>query len=859
MPTPTKSPLRTTVRAPKRASRSTRAPHVWKFGGASLADAPAVQAAAARIADHDGPLVVVASALAGVTDLLLLGAEHALQGRARESAATAVALWQQHRRVAESVLPRGPARRAALAEIEASIGDYADICTAVGILGDLAPRTRDLLVARGERLAAMLLASAVTRAGRRAQLVDAVDFVTTDGHFGGASPLIAESAATARKTLQPLLRAKTVPVVPGFIGRAPDGGVATLGRGGSDLTATLLGRAFKAPMVTLWKDVPGILTSDPKLVPDTRLIPQLHHQEAAEVAHYGAKVLHPRALIPISGTKVVLEVRSFLDPTRPGTLVAGRHVSTSYPVKAVAVLPKQAVVTVAGKGMVGVPGIAARTFAAVDAERLSVSTIFQGSSESSIGFTLPEAEAERAVASLHRAFRDEIAGGLIDGVTAKPDMSVIAVVGDGMAGTPGIAARVFTALETSAINVVAIAQGSSERNISFVVTGADAALAARKVHSAFQLAKIGGGRPPARPSTDVVLLGFGRVGRALATLIATSPAKHRVRIVGLLDRSGYVFDARGLAEKRLRSLAGKKDAGALLTAIGGKPAGALEALGFMSSHAVSRPVLVDVTSDETSPILHAALERGFDVVLANKRPLAGSWESYTRLLEAAASAGRTVRFEATVGAGLPVIDTHKKLVETGDQVMRVDGCVSGTLMFVLSEVCGGRPFSEAVKDAVGRGYAEPDPRDDLSGQDAARKGLILARLLGYRGAAPVPENLVPPAFQRLPLATFMARLPELDADWTRRVARAAARGHVLRYVVSATRKRAFARLVSVPGTSPLGSAGGARNLITFTSARYNDEPLVVSGPGAGPAVTAAGILNDIIALGAPAAAGAWDA
>ncbi len=857
MPTRPTSTGRTRKPAPKRVAKRLPPPHVWKFGGASLADAAAVGAAADRIAAHDGPLVVVASALAGITDLLLQGADHAVAGRARESAAIAVTLWQRHQRAAEALLPRGPARRAALAVIEAAIGEYADICTAVGILGHLAPRTRDLLVARGERLAAMLLTAAVSRAGRRAQLVDAVDIVTTDGQFGGASPLIAESAAAARKTLLPLLGARTVPIVPGFIGRAPDGGVATLGRGGSDLTATLLGRALKSPMVTLWKDVPGILTSDPKLVPDTRLIPQLHHREAAEVAHYGAKVLHPRALIPISGTKVVLEVRSFLEPTRPGTIVAGRHVSTAYPVKAVAVLPGQAVVTVAGKGMVGVHGIAARTFAAVDAERLSVSTIFQGSSESSIGFTLPEAEAERAVTSLRRAFRDEIAGGLIDGVSARLDMAVVAVVGEGMAGTPGIAARVFTALETSAINVVAIAQGSSERNISFVVPGADAAMAARKVHSAFQLSKIGGGGPPLRPSTDVVLLGFGRVGRALATLIATSPARHRVRIVGLLDRSGYVFDARGLSESRLRSLAEKKDGGALLTAIGGKSAGALDALAFMSSHAVSRPVLVDVTSDETGPLLLAAIERGFDIVLANKRPLAGAWDSHTRLLEAAAAAGRTVRFEATVGAGLPVIDTHKKLVETGDRVRRVDGCVSGTLMFVLSEVCGGRPFSEAVQDAVARGYAEPDPRDDLSGQDAARKGLILARLLGYRGAGPVPENLVPPAYQRLPLPVFLTRLPELDADWTRRVATAAARGNVLRYVVSATRTRASARLVAVPATSPLGSAGGARNLITFTSDRYRDEPLVVSGPGAGPAVTAAGLLNDIIALGAPAAAGAW--
>jgi bifunctional aspartokinase / homoserine dehydrogenase 1 len=832
---------------------------VWKFGGASLADAAAVRTAAARIAAHQGPLTVVASALAGVTDQLLQGAAHAMDGRARDAASVATALARRHRRVAIALLPAGRSRREALAAIDGSIDEYRSICTAVGILGHLSPRAGDLLAARGERLAAMLLAAAVGRAGRRAQLVDAVEVVVTDGHFGGASPLLAESTREARRVLLPLLRRRHVPVVPGYIGRTADGGVATLGRGGSDLTATLLGRALGATKVTLWKDVPGILTSDPRLVADARLIPELHHQEAAEVAHYGAKVLHPRALIPISGTAVVLEVRSFVDPTRPGTVVSGRHVAPTYPVKAVAVLPGQAVVTVAGKGMVGVHGIAARAFAAVDGERLSVSTIFQASSESSIGFTVPETEADRAVTSLRRAFRDEISGGLIDGVTAKGSMSIVAVVGDGMAGTPGIAARVFTALETSAINVVAIAQGSSERNISFVVGSPDAAEAARKVHSAFQLSKIGGGRAPARPSTDVVLLGFGRVGRALATLIATSGVRHRVRIVGLLDRSGYVFEAQGLSERRLRALAEKKDAGALLATLGGTPASALEALAFMSSHAVSRPVLVDVTSDETGPILHTAIDRGFDVVLANKRPLAGTWASYTRLLDAAAAAGRAIRFEATVGAGLPVIDTHKKLAETGDRVLRVDGCVSGTLMFVLSEVCNGRPFSAAVMDAVQRGYAEPDPRDDLSGQDAARKGLILARLLGYRGSAPTPENLVPTAHRKLPPATFLKRLPELDAKWRRRVERAAARGNVLRYVVSATNRRAFARLVSVPSTSPLGSAGGARNLITFTSARYHDEPLVVSGPGAGPAVTAAGILNDIIALGAPAAAGAWSA
>jgi aspartokinase/homoserine dehydrogenase 1 len=639
-------------------------------------------------------------------------------------------------------------------------------------------------------------------------------------------------------------------VVPGFIGAAPDGSVTTLGRGGSDLTATLLAPPLGARRVVLWKDVPGILTADPRLVPDARLIPHLHHREAAEVAHYGAKVLHPRALIPLSGTRIVLRVRSFLDPESPGTEVSARRASVRYPVKALAIVQGQAIVTVAGKGMIGVHGIAARTFGAIEAERVSVSTIFQASSESSIGFTLPEGEADRAVHSLRHAFRHEIATGLIDNVTTRGDIAVVAVVGDGMAGAPGVAGRVFTALAGRGINVVAIAQGSSERNISFAVAAGDAADAARSVHAAFQLSKIGGGMSQAAPRTDVVLLGFGRVGRALADQIAAPNGRPAVRVVGLLDRSGYVFDARGMSRKRLLALTRQKDAGALLASLGGQPAAAADALTLMSRHAVSRPVIVDVTSDETGDLLKAALGQGFDVVLANKKPLAGSWRSYADLIEATTAAGRRLRYEATVGAGLPIIDTFDKLVETGDRVLRIEGCVSGTLTYVVSAVSAGTPFSVAVREAVERGYAEPDPRDDLSGRDAARKALILARLLGYRGAPPTPDDLVPRSLKKLSIPQFMKQMSSLDAEWSARTAREAALGRVLRYVVTATARGVSARLSAVPAGGSIGALQGTRNLVAFTTKRYRAEPLVISGPGAGAEVTAAGILNDVYSLAA---------
>jgi aspartokinase/homoserine dehydrogenase 1 len=318
--------------------------------------------------------------------------------------------------------------------------------------------------------------------------------------------------------------------------------------------------------------------------------------------------------------------------------------------------------------MVGVHGIAARTFTAVDAERLSVSTIFQASSESSIGFTVPEAEAPRGVRAVRDAFREELASGVIDNVGARPGIAVVAVVGDGMAGAPGIAARVFSALASRSINVVAIAQGSSERNISFAVNAADAAEAARSIHAAFQLSKIGGGRPLSAPRTDVVLLGFGRVGRALADHIGAQSSGAGVRVVGLLDRSGYLFEPRGFSRRRLLALTREKDEGARIASLGGHRASSADALGTIASHAVSRPVIVDVTSEDTADLLGTALTHGFDVVLANKKPLTQSWKSYERLLSACTPGGPRLKYEATVGDGLPIIDTYQKLIQTGERV-----------------------------------------------------------------------------------------------------------------------------------------------------------------------------------------------
>jgi len=830
-----------------------RPPHIHKFGGASLADAAGVRRAVEIVLTHrPGPQVVVVSAMGGVTDALLEAARRATRGETSQVRAAAETLRAQHTRAARALVPAGGRLDALLARIDAAVDELKPLGGGLGILRELTARTIDYLVARGERLSALVFAAALEAAGCLVAYVDATDVIQTDGTFGNASPDLRRTERAARRVLPPLLARDTVPVVPGFLGAAPDGQVATLGRGGSDLTATLLARVLGAREVSLWKDVPGLLTADPRIVPDARVVPQVHVREAAELAYYGAKVLHPRALIPVLKRPVAIRIRPFADPTSLGTEISRRRTLEQYPVKALSAIPGQALLTVTGSGMLGVPGIAARTFAAVHHEGISVSLISQASSEHSICFSVPAESAQRARKSLEQTFQREIERQEIDGVELRSGLATLVVVGLGMAGTPGIAARVFSALAEAGINVIATAQGSSELNLSLVVDGRDAARAQRAVHAAFQLSKIGGGAVAQPERTDIVLLGFGQIGRALASMIAKVKRKGlTLRIVGLIDRSGLVFDARGLSPRRLAGLAAAKAKRAPLSkAPGGRRASAGEAVAFVARHALANPILVDLTADDTTETLKAALAAGMHVVLANKRPVAADRRTYEALLAAAQARGRRVLLEATVGAGLPIIDTYQKLVESGDRVLKIEGCPSGTLGYLFGEMGRGAPFSAALRGAIAKGYPEPDPRDDLSGMDVARKALILGRLLGFSGELSdiAVESLVPDDAERLSVDDFLGSLERFDAAWAKRVAAAHARRGVVRYRAIVTRRRIRVGLVVVDASSPMASLNGTDNQFIFTTMRYRKNPLVITGPGAGPAVTAGGILNDVLQL-----------
>jgi aspartokinase/homoserine dehydrogenase 1 len=834
-------------------ARKTSIPEVYKFGGAALRDGAAFLHATEIVKRCAAPLAVCCSAPSGATDLLLEVAERARHGEATRVASAIQALRDKFMAAAGVLRSRVEIER----EIDAAITELETLASGLVVLRELTPRTSDLVVSRGERLSARLFAAVLRAAGREAEYVDALEVVVTAGPFGGAAPDLEATDRLARRRLRPLIGAGVIPVVPGFLGGlreegAPTPAVATLGRGGTDLTATLLGRALGAARVTLWKDVPGLLTADPRVVADARVIPQLNVREAAELAYYGAKVLHPRALIPVTGRALPVFVRPFATPDAAGTEISTRHTLDRYPVKALSAMPAQALLTVAGRGLIGVPGVAGRTFATLSARGMSVSLITQSSSEQSICFTVPEREARAARDALERAFKEEIARREVDSIQVQTGMATVAVVGLGMAGTPGIASRVFSALAAGEINIVAIAQGSSELNISFVVNATQSAAAQKRIHETFQLSKIGGGAVGGSRTVDVVLLGFGQIGRTLSGLIARrrNGQGASVRVVGVVDRSGFVFGAPRLASRRLGELAAWKTAGRpFAQAPGGHSATPAEAVAFFGRHALTRPVLVDVTAEETAPVLVAALQAGMDVVLANKRPLSGARAERDHLLAVAEAHGRRVRFEATVGGGLPILDTYRKLVDSGDRVLKIEGCVSGTLGFLFTEVSRGRRFSEALRAAVAKGFAEPDPRDDLSGADVGRKALILGRLLGFTGEPGdvAIESLVPPEARALPREEYLATVERWDADWNKRVTAARAKNSLLRYIASVTRTRIRVGLQAIDRSSPFASLDGTDNQIAFTTTRYK-RPLVITGAGAGPAVTAGGVLNDILEL-----------
>ncbi len=733
------------------------------------------------------------------------------------------------------------------------------MCQSISVLRELTRRAEDSLVARGERLLARLFVAYLGELRIRASYVDAAEIILIESRLGGLWPNFATCERAAKRHVVPLLGAGKVVVIPGYIGSGPEGEVVTLGRGGSDFSAAIVARSLGARSVTLFKEVDGLMTADPKLVPQARVLGDVHYREAAELAFYGARVLHPRTMIPLVDRGIPLFVRNSFRAQPAGTRIAGDVEPGPYPVKALTAIHRQALIAVEGKGMIGVPGVAGRAFTALAAAGHSVSMISQASSESSICFVVPESEAGHAVKTLQQAFENERRMKMIDRIQAQKRLALIAVVGLGMRGRPGIAARTFSALSGAGVNVVAIAQGSSELNITVAVREVEATPALIALHNEFQLDKI---RPLADASgreSKLTLLGFGQIGRALAKQLAKQERHLRselgadIKVIAVADRSGIKIEEKGFSAAALQRIASRKAAGTRLfdrsspLTLEQVQAIMRVELWLLPSH---RPILVDLTSEETAPLLQEAIERGFHIVLANKKPLAVPQIEYDRLFQTAKERRVSIRYEATAGAGLPVLDTMAKLREAGDRVDTIVGCFSGTLGYVMTALQDGMRFSDAVRAAWKSGYTEPDPRDDLSGTDVARKALILARALGVRIELSdvALEPLFGPEVDDADPAKFVANLAALDEEFAQRAHAAAEARRVLRYVATVKRQGIRVGIEAVPANSPMGRLRGSDNQVAIYSKRYKTNPLVVTGPGAGAEVTAAGVLNDIVAI-----------
>jgi aspartokinase/homoserine dehydrogenase 1 len=807
-----------------------------KFGGTSVGSAERIQSVAALIAERvpAQSTVIVVSALTGVTNDLVDAAREAARGDRVDAQIDALA--DRHEAVARTVC-QSSERDALLEELERWTTDLRSLLHGVSLVRDCSPRVLDAILAHGELFSAELVAAALRSANVRACSCDARTLIVTDDTFGRA---IVDRAATSTR-----LRAHTwsaaVQVVTGFIAATADGMTTTLGRGGSDYTATLIGAALDADAIEIWTDVDGVMSADPRLVPQAFALASLSYTELMELSHFGAKVVYPPSVGPAREAGVPLVIRNTLNPTFPGTWVlpAERAQLTPAPARrnpvcGISSINQVALCRLEGAGMVGVAGIATRLFGALAREGISVILISQASSEHSICFALDPGAALTARKRVDAEFELERRAGAVDALIIEEGFAVIAAVGEGMRETPGIAGRLFDVLGRNGINVRAIAQGSSELNISLVMARADEARALRLIHDAFFF--------PRTRAVQVFVAGTGRVGAALLDQMAAQADR-------LGERMGLRLTIAGIARSQFAVLASE---GIALAEWRPQVERAREPTATLLAAALRSPnahrVFVDCTaSADVSNAYEHLLQQGVAIVSANKIALSGTLERYQRLL-AAARAGNGLYSETTVGAGLPVLRPIADLVATGDVVERIDGVLSGTLSYLFGRVMAGVSFSEAVRDAFERGFTEPDPRDDLSGLDVARKLIILGREAGF---AIEPhqvqrEGVVPADWSELTLAEFWQRLPSLDARFDEMRRAAVECTATLCYIGSIDASGAQVAVREIERSHPCASLSPGDNLIAVTSTRYKERPLIIRGPGAGPDVTAAGVFADIL-------------
>lgn len=791
---------------------------------------------------------VVFSAFSKVTDTLIELARRAASGDASFTEQFE-RLKSRHFTVAEELLKPEYFEKVQ-PFLTANFDALHDVTQGIFLLREASPRSVDFVVSFGERNSALIIAQAMNQAGIPTQFLDARSIIRTDARFGNAK---VDFEKTNQLVKEHFATHPQVQAVTGFIGSTADGITTTLGRGGSDYTAAIVGAALDAEAIEIWTDVDGVMTADPRRVKKAFTLPFMTYKEAMEMSHFGAKVIYPPTILPALSKHIPLIIRNTFNPSFEGTWIgvtppaalqtANSAALLNSPIKGISSINQICLLTMQGSGLFGVPGVAARLFGALARAGVNVVIITQGSSEASITFAVSPAQAEMSKNAVDQEFEYEMRQGQIESPRIERDLSVVAVVGENMRYQPGIAGRLFSALGKNGVNIVAIAQGSSELNISMVVPAHDETKALNAIHESFFLSDV--------KTLHLYLVGVGLIGKTLIGQIAEHAAHLRqkrrteLRIIGMANSKRMIFNENGIDPHHWNAQLEQSD----------KPFSMPRFLEQMQVMNLPNTIFIDNTaSSDISDFYEQILDASISISTPNKLGASASYLQYARLKTIAGKRNVQWRYETNVGAGLPIITTLNDLITAGDNIRKIEGILSGTLSYIFNRFCSGDPatFSQIVKDAKALGLTEPDPRDDLSGADVRRKLLILSREAGLtlEMSDIAVESILPQSCIDAPdVATFIEALEFQDDHFENLRQQAKDNGCVLRFVAKMENGLAALSLQQYDNTHAFYNLSGSDNMVVFTTDRYKERPLVVRGPGAGAAVTAAGVLAEVVAIG----------
>ena len=799
---------------------------VLKFGGASVASVENIKKLKEVVFSQKSDTIVVVSAPHGITDKIVEAAQNASSG-SNSYQDDLQFIRKKHSDFIQELFHDDSSIKHIVDEL---LNELDHILSGIALVRELTTKTLDRIEGIGERIASHIVAHYldVTR-------IDMSELIRTDSNFGNAAVDFEITNTNIRKAFADL---SGVAVVPGFISKNEKGEYTTLGRGGSDYTAAIISAALDVETLEMWTDVDGFMTADPSVIRKAYTIPALSYSEAMELSHFGAKVVYPPTILPVYQKGIPIHIRNIMNPEKPGTLISKEAGKTGeHIIKGVSSISGITLITLQGIGMVGVTGISMRLFTALAKEKVNVILISQASSENSISVAIDENSIARAYESIKQEFRKELTDGRINDVKTESDLAIVAIVGEGMKRTTGIAGKLFSTIGRNGVNIIAIAQGASELNISWVVNKEELRKTLNVVHESFFLSE--------NVELNVFLMGVGTVGGNLLQQLAMQQQtlideKHlKIKLVGVANSRKMAFDRDGITIGNFKEVLDKSNEESSLQGF----------VNHIKEMNIYNSVFVDCTaSEEVVSIYKDILQSNVSIVAANKIAASADYQSYQELKQIAKKKGVKFLFETNVGAGLPIINTLNDLIDSGDKILKIEAVLSGTLNFIFNVISADIPFSKTIKQAKEKGYSEPDPRIDLSGVDVARKILILARESGYPiEMDDIKINLfIPDTFFDGSLDDFWKSIPALDAEFEQERKRLKAENKKWRFVAKFESGSAEVGLQEVDVTHPFYDIEGSNNMVIYNTQRYREFPMLIKGYGAGAEVTAAGVFADLI-------------